>query len=969
MHNLKKVVAVIAVLAMVLGTMVTGFAATVGLTPASDIAGTEYADAAARLQALGVMIGYPDGTFKPANPVTRTEFATTVDRVLGLESAAKLAGGTKPAFSDVNADYQWAWGYINTAVSNAIVNGYPDGTFKPGNQVTFAEAAAMLVRALGYEPSVTGVWPTNYLSKAAELGILDGVKATPDGAATRGDVALMVDNSLEVKMMERSTYGDTAEYVVGDKTLLTDKLNIEKVEGRVVETPSVNSSLDAEVVVDPDDEDLKEETYGVVEAINPDALLGLDVTAWVNDDDDIFYVEYDESQVKKDALDGVDTESEEVSLYIADDDFDVADDAVLYVNGDKVNLDDLAELYDDGDGSTIYGNFVFDNNEVVFANLQQFGEVDGEVVTEVDEDNELITTFDENGSENEIDLTDPDEYVITDAAGAVMTLGDIEANDVVYVADYDDTYHVVVVRNAVTGTLEKVKSDEVTVEGEGYDVSGNATYSLDEDEEIDTYASGYDSGDISDAVGEEVTLLLNVKGEVRHLTTAVGVTASNYGLVSLVDDYRDEIKIYDPVQDKNVSYEFDGSIYKGEDDIDISDLKGLTSDGDAFVVVKYELDKDNVITDLYVFGTITKDEYDIENPSEYEDLNVANITVEEFNDDHDWIETADDSYYMNSSTPILGFTYDDDDDDDEDELPEFSDVEAVKWDDIKANNAKGAQAVVVYDDKNDVEFLVITEGYENIYVDEYLGVVLDKFIDGDGDWAAEIAVWDEGTADYKLQSKTAVNVGDVVNFRVNSDGEVYHVGKVTLSDSVTVKDKDSSSLTVTDATYEKTYKLDSDTLYFDATDGFDADIDTAKLSDIKEKSLVKLVTEGKLAKLVFLVSDETDIVTPKVTGIKVDGTSVVDGKVTVETYLANQTTEKMNVFVTATDDKTASDKLTVKVGSVNATYNSTAKTYVADINRPTTAGDYSLTISVKDEAGNENKVTVIVHAVEPLSSL
>ncbi len=290
-HNLKKVVAVIAVLAMTLGTMITGFAATqtVGLNPAKDIAGTKYADAAARLQALDIMNGYPDGTFKLDNPVSRTEIATIVDRASGLEGAAKLAGNTKPAFKDVNASHHWAWGYINTAVSNGIVNGYPNKTFKPTGNVTFAEASAMFVRALGYEPSVGGAWPTNYLSKAAQIGVLDGVSAEPNAAATRGQIAIMMDNALDIKMMERSTYGDTAEYIVGDKTLLTDKLGIDKIEGKVVESPAISGRAN-EVKVeleklnnkDLTKHDKTTKTYDVVKAINPDLLLGLDITAWVN---------------------------------------------------------------------------------------------------------------------------------------------------------------------------------------------------------------------------------------------------------------------------------------------------------------------------------------------------------------------------------------------------------------------------------------------------------------------------------------------------------------------------------------------------------------------------------------------------------------------------------------------------------------------------------------------------------------
>ena len=50
-----------------------------------------------------------------------------------------------------------------------LIKGYPDGTFKPANQVSYAEAITMLVRALGYKDEfLSGQWPANYLAKAGE---------------------------------------------------------------------------------------------------------------------------------------------------------------------------------------------------------------------------------------------------------------------------------------------------------------------------------------------------------------------------------------------------------------------------------------------------------------------------------------------------------------------------------------------------------------------------------------------------------------------------------------------------------------------------------------------------------------------------------------------------------------------------------------------------------------------------------
>ena len=91
----------------------------------------------------GIINGYEDGTFKPEQYVTRVELAKmiAVAEQLSLDAA-------ESSFSDVSADH-WGLQYIEACVEVGIVNGYTDGTFLPANNVTRAEAAAMIARALG----------------------------------------------------------------------------------------------------------------------------------------------------------------------------------------------------------------------------------------------------------------------------------------------------------------------------------------------------------------------------------------------------------------------------------------------------------------------------------------------------------------------------------------------------------------------------------------------------------------------------------------------------------------------------------------------------------------------------------------------------------------------------------------------------------------------------------------------------
>ena len=92
------------------------------------------------MQQFGIITGYADGSFRPDAPVTRAEFAAIASRF------EKLTEGTK-SFTDVTGTY-WAAKYINFAATRGWVTGYSDGTFKPENNITRAEVAAVTCRLL-----------------------------------------------------------------------------------------------------------------------------------------------------------------------------------------------------------------------------------------------------------------------------------------------------------------------------------------------------------------------------------------------------------------------------------------------------------------------------------------------------------------------------------------------------------------------------------------------------------------------------------------------------------------------------------------------------------------------------------------------------------------------------------------------------------------------------------------------------
>lgn len=107
-------------------------------------AGAWYNNAVSTLGAMGIITGYPDGTFRPNAYITRAEFAAIAAR-FDADGDKTLA-----AFSDI-ANH-WAKNEISVAYNNGWVDGYPDGTFGPQRNITRAETVTLVNRVLNRKP-------------------------------------------------------------------------------------------------------------------------------------------------------------------------------------------------------------------------------------------------------------------------------------------------------------------------------------------------------------------------------------------------------------------------------------------------------------------------------------------------------------------------------------------------------------------------------------------------------------------------------------------------------------------------------------------------------------------------------------------------------------------------------------------------------------------------------------------------
>lgn len=200
---MKRLTSIFLVLTMLLTLAPMNiFAAESDKTAFSDMKATDYyAKAATALEQLGIISGYPDGTYGAEHSITRAEMAAIVCRIIDKEAEAEKAKG-ETIFDDVASDH-WASGYINIAVKEGIINGDGNGKFRPADEVTYEEAIKMIVCALGYADGIkvdSSDWSKTYLNIANEKGITSDLKGKKGEAATRGDIAVMSYNGLSADL-------------------------------------------------------------------------------------------------------------------------------------------------------------------------------------------------------------------------------------------------------------------------------------------------------------------------------------------------------------------------------------------------------------------------------------------------------------------------------------------------------------------------------------------------------------------------------------------------------------------------------------------------------------------------------------------------------------------------------------------------------------------------------------------------
>ena len=193
MRNLKRALSLALATIMTMGLMVVGTGASY-----ADVKATDNVEAIEVLQAVGIMTGDENGDFNPDANVTRNEIAVVMSNLLNLDY--DYYRGTNP-FTDVP---DWAAPYVAACAAEGVVAGIGNNMYGGSNNVTAAQAALMIMKALGYfqyQADFDTDWQIATIRQASYINLFDNINANAETALTRNQIAQLVLNGLKANMV------------------------------------------------------------------------------------------------------------------------------------------------------------------------------------------------------------------------------------------------------------------------------------------------------------------------------------------------------------------------------------------------------------------------------------------------------------------------------------------------------------------------------------------------------------------------------------------------------------------------------------------------------------------------------------------------------------------------------------------------------------------------------------------------
>ncbi len=733
-----------------------------GIELASDVIGTPYERSIEMMQTLGVMDGYPDGTFRPEAPVTRAEFVTMLLRFM---NAGSMQSPTTE-FSDVPPSH-FANGYIGYAVSRGICEGYGDGIFGPDDTVTYAQAVKMLMSVMGYGmvAEQSGGYPDGYLGAAAKERVgADGFAG--DAVLNRGAVTELFVSAIEVPLYKRDAndkiYRDT------NSDILSEYFDAVYERGYVTSNnkSSVSGGIAAVDSVTIDGEQYRAGTTRAGELVGYSVRY---IAAYPDAGDDpiLLFVEVNDSKVDEMEISSKDIVDYDNYTY----EYDVEGKGrtktvrlnpqfTLIYNGKTVNSGFTDSLMKPLVGSV----------KLISSNSSDYDTV---IVTSYDIcvadyiNRGLKTVYGKDKKSVELNYDDYDISFV-DTSGKEQSFSSITEGSVLHIArslDGEDV-RVIIGSQKAEGEVRRTSEDYITIDDTEYEVSEyfNANFDI-------------------PALGKDVTAYLDINGQIVYMdrSGASGMSAG-YVMRGYTDDSGEDyyLRVFtekgdfvDYKLDRNIK--IDGTTYAAQAALEhMSDMiADNPQDADAGMakfakarrrIILYSANSDNSITRIDTAYDTSDGDGTLRAALELtkdEKFSYKQSTGMFYNDSS--------NHYFSLSTDALIFSIPEDESDTSDY--EIKSVSSFGWSDYE-----------MYPFKADPESLLVDYGVEfatksaDMGTDGYVITAVRDGLNSDGEEVKVLELYNGDEREYALSDselwQSEWGKGTIVRVAVNSRGEI-----------------------------------------------------------------------------------------------------------------------------------------------------------------------------------------------------
>ena len=387
----------------------------------------------------------------------------------------------------------WGSGYINLAAQYGIIVGYGDGTFGPEDTLTYEQIVKMLVCALGYAPKAEA--KGGY--PTGYLVVAKEIKLTKgitNQTALREVVAQLTFNALTIPMMEQIGYGDDVSYEVNkDKNLLTI-LEVETFEGKFTEIMNAEKAKFGDLTVLTNGK-------SVADYLNREATIY--VTRNKKDEPILEHVVIDDAETI--FVNGADA-TIDGTVFVYEDvngdenEIDIADDCVIYING-EVDTFVAASNYD--------YEVVIEDDEIIAIYGSKYTYA---VVDRYDSYRERIVLKDSTPINVDKDYLEDNDKIVN----INMALSDLEENYILTIKESGNITDIIVSTETVEGKITSIRNDKYVINGKSYTTIPGVSLTL----------------------GTEAIFYLNNKGEIVHKEKIA--TTSNYAFIYQARESVDE---------------------------------------------------------------------------------------------------------------------------------------------------------------------------------------------------------------------------------------------------------------------------------------------------------------------------------------------------------------------------------------------------------------------------------------------